>query len=391
MKRVVTRFLGVFLLLCLGFSVSAQDTSQHERKKKDLENEINILQSQIKKNDARSKDLLEKFSLTEKLLSTRRSLLNESNHQIRVLDQRISVRRKKAEEIRQRVDTLDKYYSRLLVSAYKSRHMDSWYVYILSSKSLGQAYRRYNYFKSLSDNLKSQAVELKTAREELQQELDSLSILRNQQQQLRAEHQQAYNELKKEEKSYKSTISSLKRNRQKYTRQINRKRQEMAKLDREIERIINSAMKGSGKKSPPPIDYALDGEFSKNKGKLPWPVQGTVVERYGQRFHPVFKHVKMPFNKGINIAVKEGEVAKAVFDGVVTQVVVIPGYNLCVMLRHGNYFTFYCKLKSTVVKAGDKVKTGQELGRVDTVSGSTRLHFEVWQGNKHQNPESWLR
>ena len=99
----------------------------------------------------------------------------------------------------------------------------------------------------------------------------------------------------------------------------------------------------------------------------------------------------MPFNKGVNIAASEGEKVKAVFEGVVTQVVVIPGYNLCVMLRHGNYFTFYCKLKNTVVKVGDKVKTGQELGMVDTSAGVTRLHFEVWKGNKHQNPENWLR
>ena len=40
--------------------------------------------------------------------------------------------------------------------------------------------------------------------------------------------------------------------------------------------------------------------------------------------------------------------------------------------------------------AGDKIKTGQMLGVIDTINGQTQLHFQVWQGTKPQNPESWL-
>ena len=46
---------------------------------------------------------------------------------------------------------------------------------------------------------------------------------------------------------------------------------------------------------------------------------------------------------------------------------------------------------SAEVKAGDKVKTGQTIGRVDTINGDTQLHFEVWKGTKPQNPEGWLK
>ena len=334
-----------------------------------LEQEIKILESQIQKNEAQSKDALEKFKLTGKLISSRKDLIAQTNREISVLDNQLAQRRRTAEQMRQRVDTLDKYYSRLLVSAYKSRNMSSWYVYILSSESLGQAYRRYNYFKSLSDNLKAQAVELKQARSELQVEMDSIAVLKQQQQVLRNQQQADLNRLKKEESSYDSQIKALNKNKKKYTAELSRKRREVEKLDREIERIIKS----------------------KNKGKLPWPVEGSVVETYGQHYHPVFKNVKLPFNKGVNIAANEGATVCCVFDGVVSQVVMIPGYNLCVMVRHGNYFTFYCKLKSAQVRQGDKVKTHQALGTVDTMAGSTLLHFELWKGQQHQNPENWLR
>ena len=67
------------------------------------------------------------------------------------------------------------------------------------------------------------------------------------------------------------------------------------------------------------------------------------------------------------------------------------GERICVLVQHGNYFSFYCKLKSTSVKAGDKVKTGQKIGTVDTINGETKLHFQIWQNQKPQNPELWLR
>ena len=147
----------------------------------------------------------------------------------------------------------------------------------------------------------------------------------------------------------------------------------------------------SGKVARQEIDYVLDAEFSKNKGKLPWPVEGAVVDRFGQHYHPVFKTVKLPFNNGISIAVSKGTKVKAVFDGVVKRIVVMPGYNQCILVQHGNWFSFYCKLQSTAVKAGDKVKTGQVLGTVDTINGDTQLHFQIWQKQTPQNPEIWLR
>ena len=73
----------------------------------------------------------------------------------------------------------------------------------------------------------------------------------------------------------------------------------------------------------------------------------------------------MPFNNGVNIALPPNTAVKAVFGGTVSKVIVMPGYNQCVLIQHGGYFTFYCKLASVNVKAGDKVSTGQVIGRVD--------------------------
>ena len=186
-------------------------------------------------------------------------------------------------------------------------------------------------------------------------------------------------------------VKKLKKNRKTYQNQLAAKKKEVVALNREIERIVAAAMKGTSKKNSEPIDYKLAEEFSKNKAKLPWPADGPVVGRFGRHFHPVFKNLELPPNNGMDIAVAKGTGVKAVFKGVVKQVLVMPGYNQCVLIQHGNYFTFYCKLKSVNVKAGAKVKTGDVIGTVDTINGDTQLHFEVWKGTKPQNPESWLR
>ena len=69
----------------------------------------------------------------------------------------------------------------------------------------------------------------------------------------------------------------------------------------------------------------------------------------------------------------------------------MPGYNKCILVQHGNYFSFYCKMGDVSVKKGDKVKTGQSLGTVDTIGDETQLHFQIWSGKNPQNPETWLR
>jgi murein DD-endopeptidase MepM/ murein hydrolase activator NlpD len=135
----------------------------------------------------------------------------------------------------------------------------------------------------------------------------------------------------------------------------------------------------------------LSGIFAENKGKLPWPVkEGVIIEKFGQHNHPVFKHIKLPFNNGVNIATSLNSEVMVVFDGVVKQILVMPGYNQCVLVQHGNYYTFYTKMEKVRVSAGDQVKTGEVLGILTESEGNSVLHFQLWQGTSKQNPEHWI-
>ena len=386
----------VVALLSVSMAASAQDTRAQEEKKARLEREIAIIDKQLAENASQSSSMLTDLSLIRKKISNRKALVSESDRVIRQYSDSIYLAQKEINRLQARVDTLTAHYSKLVLSAYKNRDSRIWYMYMFASDNLGQAFRRFGYFRNLSTQMKNEAKSIRTMQDELALKQERLALLKKDAQAVKAERQKELDNLRKDESKADSVVKKLQKDRKKYQSQLASKKKEINALNREIERLIANAMNKDGqktgsKKPKAPVDMKLDAEFSKNKGKLPWPADGPVVSRFGKHYHPVYKNLELPPNNGVDIALAKGEHVKAVFDGVVSQVLVMPGYNQCVLVQHGNYFTLYCKMKNIAVKAGDKVNTGQLIGDIDTINGQTQLHFEVWKGKDPQNPETWLR
>ncbi len=397
------RFLPIVLgLLLVGAAVSAQDTRRQESRKAQLEKEIAAINRQLKDNARSSSRALTDLALVRRKIAARQELIAESDREIRALDDSMKVRQQEIDRLQARHDTLSLYYNRLVRGAYKNRDSRLWYMYILSSENIGQAVRRFGYLKGLSKNMSEQARQIQETAAVLEVEKERLSGLRDEARTLRSQRQAAVDALRSEEGENASLVARLQKDRKKYQSDLQKKNREVEALNREIAEIIRKATakpkssgttgkSSGGKTTSTAVDEKLSSSFASNKGRLPWPVEGTVIESYGQHYHPVYKNIKLPFNNGVTLAVPRGAQAKAVFDGTVAQVVVIPGYNQCVLVQHGSYFTFYCKLKSVTVKAGQQVKTGQVLGTVDTISGEDQFHFQLWKERSPQNPENWLR
>jgi len=141
-----------------------------------------------------------------------------------------------------------------------------------------------------------------------------------------------------------------------------------------------------------PAEKIISDNFGANKGLLPWPTErGVVTGLFGEHPHPVLKNIKVQSN-GIDISTSEGSSARAIFDGEVSKIVTIGPSNKAILIRHGNFFTLYSNLKETKVKAGDKVKTKQSIGIINTVKeeGKTTLHIEIWQESTKLDPSLWL-
>ncbi len=393
--RYFVAVLTVLSAAAGGYAAYGQDTRAYESRKARLEKDIALIDKQLKDNAAKSSTALNSLTLIRKKISGRKELLEESRAQLAEINGKITLKNNEIRRIQNRLDTLTSYYGRLVKSAYKNRSASVWYMYIMASDNVGQAFRRIGYLRNLSSEMNRQGGKIIAAKEELKREADSLAVLQSKAKALRDSRAAEVSKLQSEEAQSARLVKQLQRNKTKYQNELAAKRRQVDALNKEIQRLIATAV-GGGKpgkstSSKTTIDYALDAEFSKNKGKLPWPADGPVVDHFGQHWHPVFKSVKLPFNNGITMALDKDAPVKAIFNGLVKQIVVMPGYNKCVLVQHGGYFTFYCKLGSVAVKPGDNIKTGDIIGTVDVIGGQSMLHFQIWKGTKPQDPESWLK
>lgn len=391
MKELLKTMLVLLFSVLTAVSVPAQSRKAYEEKKVRLEKEIAIIERQLAENASRSNTLLSDLDLIRRNVANRQELVSQSDRQIRRYNDDIYLTQLQINRINRRIDTLTVHYGKLVRSAYKNRDARVWYMYMLASDNVGQAFRRMGYFRNLSDQMRGEAQKIRAAKDELEAEKARLSQMKKDAEAVKAERVKDLEKLRKDETKADSMVRQLKKSRKKYQAQLDSKNKEVRNLNREIERLIAASMKsGSSDTRRTVVDEKLAAEFVSNKGRLPWPVEGAVVGRFGSQRHPDY-NIVMPPNNGFDLAVSKGEQAKAVFDGVVRQVMVLPGYNQCVMIDHGDYFTLYCKLRNVTVKADDKVRTGDILGTVDTINGQTQLHFELWQGKKPHDPENWLK
>lgn len=391
-----TIFSAIVLAIALCVGAHAQNTTAQESRKAQLEKEILQLQDQLKSVSSRSRNALNQLTLVRKQLSNRRELLAESEKELALIRDSVRVVQNRANSLQKQLDTVTLYYNKLIRGAYRNRDARIWYMHILASDNIAQAGRRYSYLKTLSRELNSQGQQIKDLQSELELKLAELDKMKKKAEALRNSRQRDLDMLRQEESRSNDIVAQLNRNKSSYQRQLKTKQQQVEALNKEIERIIAQQMekssgKSDSKKPSKPIDYKLAAEFESNKGKLPWPADGPVVDKFGRQYHPVYKSLVMPFNNGVNISLSKDDVVFAVFDGEVKSIIVMPGYNKCVLVQHGSYFSFYCKLGQVSVKTGDKVKTGQTIGLVDTIDGQTELHFQVWKEKTPQNPELWLR
>ena len=405
MTRTLRILAALAVLLLSGTVLQAQDTAKQESRRDALRKEIAQLEQQLKENASKSNNAMTELKLVRKQVATRRELVAESEREIRALSDTIASRQAAAERLRERLATMESYYRKLIRNAYKNRDARVWYSLLLSSKNFGQATRRYVYLRDLSGTMNSQARRLQAMRHALEDDLARLTMLKEEAEAVRKAREQDLQSLRQEELRSDRLVADLQKDKNRYQKELNTKRKQVEALNREIERIIAQAVEEARKKEAASKqqgnrqtttkstqqDIKLSGEFAANKGKLPWPADGPVVETFGKHNHPVYTTLVMPANNGVNIGLSPDAEVKAVYDGEVKRIIVMPGYGRCILVQHGDYFTFYCKLGHVDVKNGDKVKTGQTLGRIDTIDGQTELHFEVWKEKEPENPELWLR
>lgn len=395
----------LFIFLAIGSSnANAQSQRQQEleEKRRELQQEIREITKLLFAGKKEKKSVVSAVEDLNYKISVRKNLIRITNQQANLLTREINANQDEISTRRVKLKALKEAYADMIVKSYKNRARDNKLMFLLSSSSFQQAYRRLQYIKQYADYQRQQAEIIKVETKQLQLLNQDLLVQKKDKQKLVGENKAANLILDKELKDQQAFIESIQKNLAKFSAQIKDKQKASEKLDKEIRKLIREAIAASNKKagksvksrtfSMTPEQKVLAANFTANKGKLPWPVASGVVKmRFGTNPSPIDPSIKIKSN-GVRIATNKGEPVRAVFDGVVQGIMTPKNGNNTIMIRHGNYITVYKNLSKFYVSKGDKVTTKQVLGEVITnkASGESILSFGIYKDSAIQNPSIWV-
>jgi len=392
--------LSAFVFLAI--LANGQSLDELRKKKEKTNQQIKFttrLLDEAKKNE---KKTLNKYKILNKQIELRTSLITGINSEVGVLADFIDQNAWLVNSLNTDMEELKKEYANMIVFAQKNQTNYSKVLFILSSNSFNQAYKRLMYLRQYTEYRKRQAELIQWIRDLIQVKVKALQQQRTVKETLLQTKKREADQLNKEKKEQGKYLTTLQQKQKDFEKKLREQQQIEAQLSRAIQKIIEEEVQKARKKAKEtgktsyemtPEEKLASGQFEQNKRRLPWPVErGVITDHFGIHEHPVLKNIQVK-NNGVDISTAQGAIARSVFAGEVSKVFVVSGGNYAVIIRHGKYLTVYSNLVNVRVKSGDKVSIKQTIGNIGSDSSDdnkTVLKFQIWKENVKQDPEEWI-
>lgn len=394
------RFWLAIIIIIMTSTANCQSVESLEKKIQSLQKDIKLAEKLLKETSKDKQTSINQVSLLQTQINQRESLIKTYQNQINAINKDIQNNKAEIASLEKDLALYRQEYANLIVINYRNSGKANNLLFIFSSEDFNQAIRRMRYVKELNGLIKDKIQEIDSTQIKINLQLEKNEKNKKDKETILANEKKERATLMKERDNLNNDIAALKKKEKQIQKDITAKEKQTGELRKQIENIIaeeirkakerEEAAKKSNKNT---VDYNLSNNFAQNKGKLPYPVeQGIITGKYGKSQHPTQKKVIVN-NNGIDITTSKGSKARSIFDGEVCSIIT-QGSNSVILIRHGLYFTLYSNLDKVYVKNGDKVSTGQEIGRVhtDANDGKTVLHFEIWQENRTTvNPALWIK
>lgn len=401
----VTKLICTLCLVCCSVVYGQQKESDRLKKEQsDLQKKISFTQNLLETTKENKENLTENINLIDRKIDYRNDLLNNLDKQLSQIALDIEDRKNEIEKLHYEIERQKAAYKVMLVHAYKMRNQSASLIFILSSDSFNQASRRMAYLKQLSKFRSDQILKIQNGKEKLDHELAELELKKKEKDDLMNNQKTEQAQYITDREYQKKQIENLKGK----EAQLQKELEAQKKKEKELKNALNAALnkeildkkkknddKPMTEKEIKELELSNKG-FEADKGKLPWPVsKGEITRGYGKQAHPVHINV-YTYNNGVDITTVKGSTVRAVYDGEVSSVIVIPGAGKAVIIAHGDYRTIYSNLSETYVSKGDQVKTKDEIGvLLVNESGTSDVHFEICKITAegdivHVNPTYWI-
>ncbi len=418
----MNKFLLTLFVVFFTLSVSAQidEKEKLEQRKEQLQRELSEAKTKLQNEKKKEKSVLKEIAGQEAQIKISEKIISTIAKQTRILDDNIYLTQLEINKLNRDLKIMKEDYAKMMVKSYKSRSEQSRIMFVLSSNSFLQAYKRVQYMKQYAGYRKRQAEEIKIKQARLGVAVTSLQTNKKEKEVVIVEKTKIKEEHEKLKQEKEKTAKLIQKDKKKIAAEIAKMDKERKAIDKKIKKMINDAIAAENKKrkaeqaaaakksgsttpvkttpvSSTKIELTPEGKlssdsFKANKGRLPWPVaKGYISTGYGDVPHPDYKNIVI-HNSGIDITTDPGSSAMAVFSGEVSGVQVSQTTNTyTILVRHGDFFTAYSNLSSVSVSVGNKVSAKQVLGKIKTnAKGNSVLKFVINQNTTVLNPKSWI-
>jgi septal ring factor EnvC (AmiA/AmiB activator) len=401
-KKIILNIIFLFPIF-VGVSLFSQTKEQLQKQRKLLKKEMQQINSLLFSEQKKEKNALEDLNDINKKIQVRSKLISTINAESRLLKKEVSKSEKEIAFLTKKLADLKASYSDMIYKSYKSKSQQSRLMFVLSSENFSQAYKRVSYMKQYSTFREKQGNEI-VKQTSIEKKLkDSLLVLKQEKDLLLTAEKAQKTAIEDDLKNKQTLISEIKQKENRYKKQLEKKVKEERKITAKIDKIIREEIARANKKNNTkptkknefvlsPEAKALASRFEQNKGKLPWPVkEGLIVRRFGNQPHPVIPGITIN-GTGIHFSTSKESVAESIFNGTVLNILVNSEGLKNILIQHGNYITSYNNLETLYVSKGEKVKTGQAIGKIFTnkVTGKTTLIFVLFKNTIRLNPSSWI-
>ena len=423
--KSITHFLhiGCSILFFLGLvtlTLNAQSRQDLTKKRQRLILEINQANELLSTTKKDKKAALNQYYTIQRQIRQREQLIETLEQEIVLSDKSIDRTSGTINDLQADMDRLEAEYGEMARQAYRSKMSDNKWFFLFSADGISDGLKRWRYIQQYDEYRKKQASLIIETRASLTEKLTGIEIKKAEQQDLLAVAQRQQDLLEKELRVKNGLLKDLKKDESRISKLINRKRKAHRQLSTAIENIISKEIRSrvgvdrvnaaprpksspsnnkpaaNTKETPPAPSISTIAkstvDFSRQKGKLLWPVQNGIVTRhFGKQKHPIHKQIEIT-NNGIDIRAKTNNKVSAIFHGQVAGFQYVPGYQNTLIIQHGNYYSVYSNMEKVIVKKGETVRAGQLLGVAgrDAQDSYLEVHLEIWKGKKRLNPAVWL-
>ncbi len=391
-KRAYILLISIFLPVL----VSAQENydrkiSRNRSLLENLENEIDKIKGDISNTKKKEKSLLKQLDLLDNetaLISRSKGILEQQRTLLAAKNQRTNSQLNDSEK---RIKQLKELYAKRAVYTYKYGRIQTAQL-LLNSSSINQALIRYRYLSQIADHDKRMINSIQKKKEQIQDIKQKLSAELRLKQQNLSQIRKREIDYSDRKKSKKNLLKQVHWNQNKHLERLTQKEDQKKNLIKMILALEEARKHQDNKQESPEVVHFDYKDFSKAKGRLPWPVNGKIITKYGKQHDPKSKtYIK---NTDIEIQSKLGTPVHCVFGGVVRIITYLPGYGNTVIIDHGKgYYTVYSHLAEIYVHKDTVVETSQVIATVGD-SGSlagAKLQFGIYGGQNTYDPLKWLK